>query len=80
MRRISSKTPYESDYIKKILNEQYRGQVTNKPVVVKLSCHPDINVELKHTGDQIIVCPRCFKRNVITWSPRSGGTKITYEQ
>lgn len=71
---------YPDGYIKKIMDEGYDGKIASKPVIVSLSCHPEIKVEIKEPKDQILVCPNCFKRNLLTWSKRSGGHKIAYEK
>ena len=71
---------YRQDEIKKILQEGYSAKIKVKPVVGQLSCHPDIRMEITRPEDQIVVCPRCFKRNLLTWSKISGHQKITYEK
>jgi hypothetical protein len=71
---------YRPDEIKKYLQEGYSGKIKVKPVVVKLACHPDISVEITRPEDQILVCPRCFKRTFLTWSKISGHQRITYEK
>ena len=71
---------YRDADVKKILQEGYSAKIKVKPVVVQLSCHPDIRVEITRPEDQILVCPRCFKRNLLTWSKVSGRQRITYEK
>ena len=68
-----------NDDVKKILNENESGKIKNQPVVVQLACHPDIRVEITRPEDQFLVCPRCFRRNLLHWSKISGRQKITYQ-
>ena len=68
-----------SDDVKKILRENESGKIKRQPVIVQLACHPDIRVEITRPEDQFLMCPRCFKRNLLTWSKISGRQKIAYE-
>ncbi len=66
-----------SEYVKKIIRENESGKIKRQPVVVQLACHPDIRIT--RPEDQFLMCPRCFKRNLLTWSKISGRQKIAYQ-
>ncbi len=73
-----SNSNYDSDYIRKIRNEFDGQQIKQKPVVVKLPCGHG-SVEITEPRDQILTCNTCFSRNLFTYVPVSGKSRIISE-
>lgn len=74
-----SNSNYDSDYIRRIQKEFDSGRVKQKNIVVKIPCH-NVSVEITDPRDQILVCPMCFKRHLLTYVPVSGKSRVIEEK